>query len=154
MLEALQVVQTDERMTAVIHLTVARAEIAKVMGPAMAEVAAVLAAQGIAPAGPCFSYHLTWPAETFDFEVGFPVAVPVAAAGRVKPGRLPAAQVARSVYRGGYEGLGEAWGEFCARASAAGLKGAGRLWESYAAGPETGAAPAHWRTELNLPLAP
>jgi len=49
MLETLQVVQTDARMTAVIHLTVARAEIAKVMGPARAEVATVLTAQGAAP---------------------------------------------------------------------------------------------------------
>lgn len=48
--------------------------------------------------------------DTFDFEVGVPVAAPVAAAGRVKPGELPAATVARTVYHGDYSGLGEAWG--------------------------------------------
>lgn len=40
----------------------------------------------------------------FDFEISVPVTSPVAAAGRVKPGQLPATKVARTIYHGPYEG--------------------------------------------------
>ena len=67
--------------------------------------------------------------KVFDFEIGVPVSAPFTPAGRVKPGMLPAAKVVRTVYRGAYEGLGDAWGEFDA-------------WIA-----------SKWQTELNRPLA-
>ena len=73
------------------------------MGPGLREVMATLAAQGLTPAGPWFTHHRHRPSETFDFEVCVPVATEVSASGRVTPGRLPAARVARAVYRGPYE---------------------------------------------------
>jgi len=106
MIDTPQVVQTDEQVTAVIHITVPRAEISQVMGPAIGEILSTLAAQGTAPAGPCYSFHWKKPSDTFDFEVGFPVSRPITPAGRVKMSRLPAARVVRTMYRGGYEGLG------------------------------------------------
>jgi len=152
MIDVPQIVYADEQPTAVIHIVVSRNDIEQVMSPAIAEVLSVLAAQGIAPAGPCFTYHLRRPAEIFDFDVGFPVPTPLAPAGRVKPGKLPAARVARTVYHGGYGGLGPAWGEFIAWVEKEGLKPRGSLWERYVAGPESGSDPEKWRTELNLPL--
>jgi effector-binding domain-containing protein len=113
---------------------------------------AAVAAQGIAPVGPWFTHHLRMDPDTFDFEIGVPVATPVAAAGRVKPGRLPAATVARTVYRGRYEGLPAAWGEFMAWVAAQGHTPAADLWEIYVAGPESSPDPADWRTELNRPI--
>ena len=86
------------------------------------------------------------------FEVGSPLPAPVTHAGRVKPGELPAATVARTTYRGGYEGLGPAWGEFGEWIAANGHKPAESLWECYVAGPESSPNPANWRTELNRPL--
>lgn len=153
MIDTPQIVHTDEQLTAVIHLIVPRAEIGNVMGPAIAEVLSILAAQGIAPAGPCFSYHMKRPSDTFDFEVGFPVSRPVSPAGRVKMSKLPAAKVVRTIYRGGYEGLGAAWGEFCAWIEAEGLGPQDYLWECYISGPESSSDPEKWRTELNRPLA-
>jgi effector-binding domain-containing protein len=81
-----------------------------------------------------------------------PVASPVATAGRVQPGRLPAARVARTVYRGPYEGLGGAWGELCDWIEANGHVPREDLWECYVVGPESSHDPAAWRTELNRPL--
>jgi effector-binding domain-containing protein len=104
MLDSPHVIRTDEQLTAVIHLTIPRADIASVMGPAIAEVISAITAQGIAPAGPCFSYHWRRPSDTFDFEVGFPVDTPVTPAGRVKMSTLPAAKVARTVYHGATKG--------------------------------------------------
>ena len=154
MLETPQITQFTTQQTAVIHLTIPRTEIRKVMGPAIGEVMAAVAAQGIAPAGPLFSHHFKMHPDTFDFEVGVPVPKPVAASGRVHASQLPAATVARTVYCGPYEGLGEAWGEFNSwiKANAANYTPAPNLWERYLAGPETSPDPAAWRTELNRSL--
>lgn len=152
MLDQPEIVQAAAQSTAVLRLTIPRAEIQKVMGPGYREVMAAVAAQGIAPVGPWFTHHLRMDPDTFDFEIGVPVATPVAAAGRVKPGRLPAATVARTVYRGRYEGLPAAWGEFMAWVAAQGHTPATDLWEIYVAGPESSPDPADWRTELNRPI--
>jgi effector-binding domain-containing protein len=152
MLDRPQILQTVAQPTAVIRLTIPRQEIQKVMGPGYRELMAAVAAQRIAPAGPWFSHHLRMDPDTFDFELGVPVTAPIAAAGRVQPGQLPAATVARTVYRGAYEGLGAAWGEFNAWIAAEGHTPAPNLWECYVAGPESSPDPAAWRTELNRPL--
>jgi hypothetical protein len=57
MIDEPQIVQTDADPAAVIRLTIPREEIRNVMGPGMAELMAVVAAQGITPAGPIFSHH-------------------------------------------------------------------------------------------------
>ena len=152
MYEQPQILQTTVQPAAVIRFTIARAEIRNVMGPGFAELSAALAAQGIAPAGPWFSYHLRVDPEIFDFELGVPIAVPIAAVGRVKPGQLPAATVARTVYRGRYEGLIAAWTEFNAWIAAEGHTAGPDLWECYVKGPESGPDPETWLTELNRPL--
>lgn len=152
MIDTPEITQTPAQQTAIIHLTIPRAEIQHVMGPGIGELLAAVAAQGLAPAGPLFSHHLKMDPDTFDFELGVPVTAPVAVTGRVQPGHLPAARVARTVYHGPYEGLGAAWGEFCAWIAAAGHTPAPDLWECYVAGPESSPDPATWRTELNRPL--
>src|SRR5687768_14632768 len=110
MIDPPHITQSAEQQTAFIHLTVPRSEIRVVMGPAIGELMAAVAAQGITPTGPWFTHHLRMDPDIFDLEVSVPVSAPVTAAGRVQPGRLPAARVARTVYHGPYEGLGDAWG--------------------------------------------
>jgi len=88
----------------------------------------------------------------FDFELGVEVTAPVKSAGRVKPGVLPAAKVARTIYHGPYQGLPGAWGEFVDWMKANGHEQAEDLWEVYSVGPRSSPDPANWRTELNRPL--
>jgi effector-binding domain-containing protein len=152
MLDTPEVVQADAQLAAVIHFTIPRSEIQKVMAPGIGELMATIAAQGITPGGPVFSHHFRMDPATFDFDVGVPVDIAPASTGRVKPGRLPAATVARTVYHGSYEGLGAAWGEFNAWITSHGYQPASNLWERYVAGPESDPDPATWRTELNRPL--
>lgn len=152
MIDTPQITQTSAQLTAVIRLTIPRVEIRNVMGPGISELMAAVAAQGIAPAGPWYTHHLRMDPEIFDFEIGVPVTAPVAPAGRVVPGQLPATTVARTVYHGPYEGLGPAWGEFMAWIEEKGHKQAPDLWECYVLGPESNPDPAAWRTELNRPL--
>lgn len=125
----------------------------KVFGPAVAEVLAALAAQHVEPVGAVFAHHLKMSPGVFDFELGVKVSAPVKALGRVKPGQLPAAEVALTIYSGPYEGLPAAWGEFDAWMKANGHEQAENLWELYSIGPQSTSDPAGWRTELNRPLA-
>ncbi len=152
MIDTPQIVKTAEQQTALIHLTVPRDEIQKVMGPGYTELMAALSAQGIKPTGPWFTHHLRMDPAIFDFEICVPVAGPISPVGRVRAGRLPASRVARTIYHGPYEGLPEAWTEFQAWIAAQGHTAAVDLWEVYAAGPETSNDAAAWRTELNRPL--
>jgi len=152
MLDTPQIVQTTKQPVAVIHLTVPRAEIQHVMGPGLQELMAALAAQGIAQTGPWFSHHLCMDPAIFDFEISIPVATRITPVGRVKASELPAATVARTIYRGPYEGLGAAWGEFNTWVTKNGHTPCKNLWECYLTGPESSPDPANWRTELNRPL--
>ncbi len=152
MIDEPQITRSASQLTAVIRLTIPREEIRNVMGPAINELLAAVAAQGVAVTGPVFSHHFRMDPDTFDFEVGVPVMEAVSPAGRVKPGQLPARTVGRTVYHGAYEGLGAAWGEFDAWIAANRHTPDPDLWECYVAGPESNPDPAHWRTELNQPL--
>jgi effector-binding domain-containing protein len=153
MLSAPQIITTEDRNTAVIRLIIARSEMMKVFGPAVSELMAVLASQGVKPVGAVFAHHLKMSPDTFDFELGVGVEAPLKAAGRVRPGRLDAVRAARTVYHGPYEGLPSAWGEFDSWLRANGHEQAQDLIEEYSVGPQSSPDPADWRTELTRPLA-
>jgi len=147
-----QIVELDEQITAVIRLTVPRAEIQRVMGNGMRELVQTVNDQQIVMSSAVFTHHFKMDPAMFDFEIGVAVKSPVRPQGRVRPGSLPGGRVARTIYHGPYEGLGAAWGEFEKWIAAEGLKAAPDLWESYVAGPESSPDPAQWRTEFNRPL--
>lgn len=154
MLTEPQILTTRAEPAAVIRLTIPREQIQQLMGPAIHEVIAAVAAQGIGPAGPVFSRHFCVDPAIFDFEVGVPVSGPVQPSGRVHASELPAAKVIRTVYQGPYENLGPAWGEFTAQIERMEeIKAASGFWERYVYGPESSPDPAQWRTELNRVLA-
>jgi len=144
MIDTPRIVRVEAEPAAVINVTVAKDKIREVMGPGLKELRDTLAAQGVSPTGPWFTHHLALEPSHWDFEIGLPIAVPVKAQGRVKPGELPALTVARTVYHGGYEGLGGAWVELMSWIQAQGQVPASSLWEVYL---EDGA-----RTELSRPL--
>jgi effector-binding domain-containing protein len=152
MIDTPKIVKSAEQLTAVVHLTVPRSEIQKVMGPGLSEVQAAVAAQGIAVTGPWFTHHLRMDPKVFDFEICLPVKKQVSATGRVRPGRMPARREVRTVFHGDYEGLAVAWGELMSWIESEGLTPAEDLYEIYTKGPEAGSDPSAWRTELNQPL--
>ena len=74
MLSTPQIIQTTAQAAAVIHLPVPRSDMMKVFGPAVGELMATLAAQGVKPEGALFTHHLKMSADTFDFELGVKVS--------------------------------------------------------------------------------
>jgi len=121
----------------------------KYMDPAIQEIINVINEQGVRITGPMFSYHHRRPSDTFEFEIGFPVSKAVKEEGRVKNSSLPAAQVARTVYQGPYEQLGEAWGELQSWVRERKLAESGRFYECYLNNPDEVNDPKDYRTELN-----
>jgi len=152
MIETPQIVELPARQIATVRMLVPRNEIEKHMDPAVRELYAAAATQGIPPAGPFFTHHFRRPTDSFDFEAGIPVASRITPAGRVQNAVWPAMRVARTVYQGPYEGLGSAWGEFMQWVSRQQLEASQELWEVYLLGPESSPDASTWRTELNLPL--
>jgi uncharacterized protein YndB with AHSA1/START domain/effector-binding domain-containing protein len=146
------VAKTTPQLVAAIHITIPRSQIRSVMGPGLNEVMSAVSAQAIGPAGSWFTHHLKITPETFDFEICVPVNAPVAPAGRVVAREVPAMRIASTVYRGPYEELGDAWGEFDRWLVAGGHVPAPDLYEFYTVGPESRRAPSEWQTELRRPL--
>ena len=107
MIDTPEITHTRTQLTALIHLTIPPSEIQSVMGPGISEVITAAKAQGIGPAGPWFTHHLKMDPAVFDFEICVPVTAPLAPVGRVTPGEIPAMRVARTIYCGPYEGLGQ-----------------------------------------------
>jgi len=144
-----EVVTTKEVITAAIPLVIPGRDMPKYMDPAIQEIIQVLADQGKHPAGPMFSYHKRRPSDTFDFEIGFPVARAIKPAGRVMNSKLPAERVVRSVYQGPYEGLSQAWPELQKWVRTQKHGEMGRFWERYLTNPAEVTDPEKYRTELN-----
>ncbi len=144
-----QLITTREIPTAVIPLKIPCQDMGKHMDPAIQEVIKAITGQGIAIAGPMFSYHKRRPSDSFDFEVGFPVGNTIKEAGRVVNSKLPAVKVVRSVYQGPYEQLGKAWGTLEQWVRGKQLNETGRFWESYLNNPTEVKDPKDYLTELN-----
>ena len=153
MIDTPKILQISSQPIAAIRLDVPRAAMMKVFGPAAQELFSTLGAQGVNPTGPLFDYHPSMTSERFTFELSVPVSQPITPSGRVVNSATPAGTVARTIYRGPYEGLPDAWGEFEAWMKAEGHNPQPNLWEFYVTGPESGPDPSQWRTELNRPLA-
>lgn len=154
MIDTPQIVKTEAAITAVIHLVVPRIEMQKVFGPAVHDLMVALAKQRLKPASRIFAHHLRRPtAESFDFEVGVVVAHAPETDGRVHASMLHAGEVARTLYRGPYEGLPAGWGELRSWLEASGRKMGDQLLEVYRKGPADSADPTTWETQLNQTLA-
>lgn len=153
MIELPHVAHIPAQLVARIHLTIPRAEIRHVMGPGIGEIMVAVTAQGLEPTGAWFTHHHQMHPDTFDFDICVPVSRPVSPVERVTAGEIPAMTVVRTLYRGPYEGLAVAWGEYQAWAAANGHVLAEDLFEHYLASSESSPDPANWRTELMRPTA-
>ncbi len=144
-----RIVTHEAVRTASIHLVIPGQDMPRSIDPAIQEILATLAAQGMRPAGPMFSYHHRRPSDTFDFELGFPVERIIMPAGRVMASSLPSARVVRSVHQGPYEGLSQAWRMLEKWVREARHAETGRFWERYLNNPTEVPDPTLYRTELN-----
>ncbi|QAY62055.1 AraC family transcriptional regulator [Xylanimonas allomyrinae] len=132
-------------------------EIGPVVEPMFTEAARLLEVAGVAVAGPPLAqYDPTEPGEAPARGVLVTVAFPVADTTTAVPGldvqTLPAIdRAAVTVYRGGMDGVGEAWMAFMAWLEAEGHTPTPTAREVYVLPPQT--PEDAWTTELVQPLA-
>jgi len=152
MIDTPTILETERRDIAIIPLDIPMSDMRIVMGPGIGELLAAVSAQGIGPIGAWFNHGYEYSAARCRFEIGVAVSSPVTPTGRVLASVRPALRVARTIYRGPYEGLGDAWGEFETWIAKNAPPRADDLWETYAVGPESGDDATKWETILERPL--
>jgi effector-binding domain-containing protein len=153
----------DRRPVPVLSIrgNVAVAQLAEAQGEFLGELWKALQSRGLSPVGPPFvRYHTFGETET-DVEVGVPVQDDVAGEGRIAAGELPGGAAITTWHLGAHDSLGEAYGRLEAWLKEHGREAAEASWEVYwwidpnrELDPSTWPAPAEWRTELVLPIAP
>jgi effector-binding domain-containing protein len=143
----------EAQTVARIHVVTPRQEIRSAMHAAIQEISAALKAAGVPRTGPWFAHHHRRPADTFDFDVCFPISKPLQHSGRVENAEIPAVEVLRTIHHGVYGGLPQAWQDFYDWISASGWKTREDIFEVYTVGPQDNDDPEGWKTELNSPVA-
>jgi effector-binding domain-containing protein len=109
---------------------------------------------------PFARYHAFGP-DHVDVEIGVPIAAPITdvpplaslPAGEIGASDLPGGPVARTVHRGSYDGLKDAYDALHSWIHAQpGIDDAAGPWESYVDDPTTMADPSQLRTEISWPV--
>jgi effector-binding domain-containing protein len=148
-----ELVTVEPTTAAVVRGTVGAEEITDFFDRSFSVLGEAIAAQGVSPTGPAFGLYRGMPDETIDVAVGFPTDRPIEPDGAAEAGELPGGRVARVVYAGGFDGLGEAWQRLGAWIAAQGLTPSESYWEVYVTEPNPEMDPADLRTELNWPVS-
>lgn len=151
--DAIELVEVERRPTAVVRGTIAMGELPAFFDSAFEQLTTTLAHQQRAITGPAFALYHEAPAEVARLEVGFPLDAEVEPSGDVEPGHLPAGTVARTIHRGGFDGLGDSWGRLGAWIGERQLEPSESMWEVYLTEPTPEMDPADLRTELNWPVS-
>lgn len=128
-----EIVERTPEDTAVVCGRVAHDGVGAFIGAAFGEVMAAVGAVPIV--GPPFC-RMDMTGDEFLLEVGFPVAEPIAATGRVVPSTLPGGEVATVLHRGPYDQVAPAYFAIEAWLREHGYESTGAPWEAYLDGPE------------------
>ena len=135
-----------------IRTTVAMNEIGNVMGPLFGEVHGHIQRSGGRPAGMPLAIYHSVPTDTVDLECAIPVAAPIAGAGRVQAGELPAGTAVTVTHIGPYDNLPQTWAALTAWMQSQKLEGAGAPWEVYVTDPGAEPDQSKWRTDIFFPV--
>lgn len=119
---------------------------------------AAIGAGKVQPAGPALAVYHGDPSQTFDVEIGFPVAEPIREKTLVgditiQNSTLPAGPAAGTSHLGSFDGLGESWGRLMQDILDSG-DGPGSMVEIYVTEPSPDMNPDDLRTDLIVSLAP
>ena len=143
----------EPRTAAAIRAEVPMPELREVFDSGFPAVAQTVEAQGIAITGPPFGFYPRMPADTVAVVVGFPVAAPITADGKVEPFELPGGRAVTGTHVGPYDALGQTYQQLTAWAEAEGLTLGEGMWECYLSDPGAEPDPSTWRTLIFWPLA-
>ena len=128
-----------------------RDDLPDAIGQIFRAVREALASQGVEADGAPFARYHSF-GDTIDLEAGVMVAAPIAPAGDVKPGQLPAGPAAIAVHAGPYETLGATYDAMQRWLEASVYQANGGPWELYITDPSAEPDASRWLTEVIFPL--
>jgi effector-binding domain-containing protein len=149
--DQMEITTRQEQPTASIRVRTPQAKLKEELGKAFGEVAMLLGKQGSGPAGYPFSMYYNMDMNDLDVEIGFPVAGPVRAEGRMKPSVLPGGRTAMATHKGPYEKFESTYGALAAFMQKSKVQPVGMCYEIYLNDPAT-AKPDDLLTEIYFPL--
>ena len=143
-----------EMHTAAISATIGLADLGIWFQGAIAEIQAVVAAQGVPTAGPGGSVvsDAFFADECGEITVFVPIAAPLRTVGRVAHHVLPAAELAVIVHDGSHVGIDNTYGALGAHVAERAISVDGPIRERYLIGRSDTSDEAQWRTEIGWPI--
>ena len=124
----------------------------QVIGALFGEVHGHIVRNGQSPVGMPLAIYHAMSGNDVDLECALPVASPMAGAGRVRAGALPAGTMATVTHMGPYDGLGETWAALTAWMKSEGHAPGGAPWEVYVTDPGAEPDQSKWRTDIFFPV--
>jgi effector-binding domain-containing protein len=146
-----EIKQVQEQLTASIRVRTPVAGLKDELGKAYGEILASLSRQGVAPGKAAFAIYYNMDMSDLDVEMGFLVASPCRADGRMKPSTIPGGRAAFTLHKGPYDTMEGTYNALTAFMAEKKVTPQGLCYEMYLTGPET--PPADTLTEVYFPLA-
>jgi effector-binding domain-containing protein len=140
-------IEIPAQVIAGVRAWVTIAELGGTFGPSMERAAA---GAGALIAGPASCVYHADEGDRFDATIGFPVSARPSASN-LEIVEVPAGRALRYTHVGDYPGLSAAYGALEAALAERGLTRKLAI-EQYLVGPADDPDPAHWRTEVTVPL--
>ena len=126
-------------------------DIATIFEDGYREIASMLAAQSLFPAGTPFPHYYNWDKDAADVEFGFPVPSAAFGSGRVLVTATPSGKAASSLCTGSWEKIGPTYDLLAKWAADNGYIPSGESFDIYLDNPDTTPS-GQLRTRLNLLL--
>ncbi len=134
-----------------IHLRTPMRDADRLFAEGYRDIAALLARDGLAPAGPPFARYFNMDAEAVDIEFGFPVPPSAAGSGRIAVSATLSGIAACCTYIGPYRQIAPAYDALMAWIDTNGLAMHGETCEIYLNDPKT-TPQANLKTRICLPV--
>jgi effector-binding domain-containing protein len=134
------------------HEVVAMDHLSDFFGRAFEAVAAELARQGAAPAGPPVALYRGAIADTVDVVAGFPVRRPLTPSSGLVAEMLPSGSIVETVHTGPYDAMSRTYDELSNWFATQGLTPSDEMWEEYLVGPDSEPDPDRWQTRIVFPV--
>ncbi len=147
----MEITKKQEQRTACIRIRTAMANLQGELGKGYGEIMSFLGKQGVQPVGAPFAIYHNMDMNDLDVEMGFPVAVPFRAEGRMKPGAIPGGRTAVAMHKGPYETLEKTYNGITAFIAENKASPTGLCYEVYMSDPQN-TKPEDMLTEINFPL--
>ncbi len=126
-----EVRQLERRPVLSIRGTIPVAELGETVGERLGALSSYLKQTSAQPSGPPYVRYHTFGDIDTDFELGIPLAEPVAGEGRISAGELPGGPAITTWHVGAHVKLGEAYARIQAWLNEHGRQPAGPAWEVY-----------------------